>query len=182
MIQDEEKLKEFYELRYQTFVVDQGAAPRSFYPDQQLKDDFDKDGIHIGCYLDERLVGTLSLILKKDDLLMIEKVHGLESDDTNKYAEAMRFIIVEDEVTKKLSVKGTIVAKILKELDKAIMEHEITHVYVQSSEKGQKLYENIGFEVIGDYKMYEGISNECPMLLDINKANHKILQGVSNDD
>lgn len=178
IIKDHERLKEFYKLRYDVFVAEQRAAPESFYSDGQLKDAFDDEGIHIGCYLNNRLVGTLSLIIKKDDLLMVEKVHSLKSDTANKYAEAMRLIIVDGADTKKMSIKAVILSKMLTIMKEVIASHEITHVYLQSSEKGKKIYEHMGFEQIGEFKMYEGISNECPMILDVEKFKINILQGV----
>ncbi|MFC0561406.1 GNAT family N-acetyltransferase [Halalkalibacter alkalisediminis] len=179
VINDKEKLSEFYRLRYDVFVVEQGTAPISFYPDKELKDDFDEKGIHIGCYLDQELVGTISLINKeKHEPLMIEKVHHLESDMTKNYAEAMRFIVVENARTKKFGVKGLIVSKLLSKLYEVLQHHKIDYVYVQSCESVQKLYESIGFKQIGEYQMYEGISNECPMLLDMNAINQNILEGV----
>jgi len=179
VINDKEQLLEFYRLRYDVFVVEQRAAPISLYPDKQLKDEFDEKGIHIGCYLNHKLVGTISLINKEEhELLFIEKVHHLESDITKKYAEAMRFIVVENAITKKFGVKGIIVSKLLKKLYEVLQHHKIDYVYVQSSESVQKLYESIGFKQIGEYQLYEGISNECPMLLDMNAINQNILEGV----
>ncbi|MFE3575515.1 GNAT family N-acyltransferase [Lysinibacillus sp. NPDC059133] len=178
LIQDPNQLKEYFELRYKIFVEEQNAAPKEFYPDGQLKDDFDDEGLHIGCFLRDRLVGTMSLIVKKNDLLMIERVHNLKSDSNYKYAEAMRFIIVDDHETNKFGIKGKILFEILKKLRETLVELKITHVYLQSSEEGKSIYERIGFEQIGDFKMYEGISNECPMLLEVNKAKFNIYEGA----
>lgn len=177
LITDVDKLKEFYQLRYKVFVEEQNAAPKSFYKDGLLKDNFDDEGLHIGCYLNDKLVGAISIIVKKKDLLMVERVHNLKSDAGNRYAEAMRFIIVDQPDTKKFSIKGKIVFEILKVMKEVFQSHEITHVYLQSSEKGQAIYEKMGFEQVGEYKMYEGISNECPMLLVVENFKLNLFEG-----
>ncbi|WP_169871217.1 N-acyl amino acid synthase FeeM domain-containing protein [Shouchella patagoniensis] len=179
VINDKERLSEFYRLRYDVFVVEQGAAPTSFYPDKELKDDFDEQGIHIGCYMNDELVGTISFIHKEQhEALMVEKVHHLKSDSSKNYAEVMRFIVVENAKTKKFGVKGLIVNKLLGKLYEVLQQYKIDYVYVQSCESVQTLYESIGFKQIGEYQLYEGISNECPMVLDMKAINQNILEGV----
>lgn len=173
LITDGNQLKELYELRYRVFA---GTFPKALYPNGQLKDDFDDEGFHIGCYLKDKLVGAITIILKKNDLLMVERIHDLESDIRNNYAEAMRLIIVDDPDTRGFGIKGIILSELLKKMAEVLKSHEITHVYLQSLEKSQGIYEKMGFKQIKEYKMYEGISNECPMLLVVDEFKLNIFE------
>ncbi|WP_420826557.1 N-acyl amino acid synthase FeeM domain-containing protein [Sporosarcina limicola] len=176
VVKDKEKLNEIYKLRYDTFVVEQQSAPISFYPNGLLKDDIDSDGFHIGCYLNEELVGCITLIKKENKPLMAERIHQLRSFPNNIYAEVMRLIIVENPEVNNFGVKAKVLGELLERIKEIVVQEQITHIYLQSTKSSQKIYESLGFEQIGSYKMYEGISNECPMLLDINNTNNRIFK------
>ncbi len=92
IISSQEKV-ELYRVRYEIFVVRDKNAPRYLYKNRMLKDKIDDDGIHIGCFEKEMLVGFLTVILKKQEnyFLPIERQPNLSVP--KKSAEIMRLII-----------------------------------------------------------------------------------------
>lgn len=109
---------------------------------------------------------------------MAEKIHQLKSNPDNVYAEVMRMVIVENHKTKGLGIKAKVLGELLELIKEIAIERSITHLYLQSTEESQQIYERIGFKQIGRYRMFEGVSNECPMILNIKNINGEIFRRV----
>ncbi|MSN98943.1 hypothetical protein BHT95_01670 [Bacillus paralicheniformis] len=175
-IKDPQKLKELFKQRYKTFVIDQKAAPAKLYKDNLMKDDFDDKAIHLGAYVNGILLGSLSVVIKNQDegLLFIEKCHNIQVK-VGQSAEVMRLIISNNSLTKNFINKNRILKKLLQEVKRIIITHNIQEVYLQTTKSAEKIYKRIGFKQIGPYRLYEGISNEAPMMLKIHDVNKNII-------
>lgn len=175
-IKDPQKLNELFKQRYKTFVIDQKAAPAKLYKDQLMKDDFDDKAIHLGAYVDGMLLGSVSVVIKKQDqgLLFIEKCHNIQLK-VGESAEVMRLIIPNNSVTNSFINKNRILKKLLQAVKRIIITHNIQEVYLQTTKSAEKIYKKIGFEQIGPYRLYKGISDEAPMMLKIHNVNKNII-------
>lgn len=177
ILKSTDELHDFYRFRYETFVVEQNAAPASLYTDGLLKDDFDNSAYHIGCFIDDELVGCISLVEKNDNCtLMVEKCHDVLLDGNHSYGEVMRLIIRKTSNTSTFGIKARIIGSLFGKIQELVVNKGLTHLFLQSTVSAQKMYERLGFKQIGEYKVYKGISNECPMLLEIEDINQTIFK------
>ena len=90
----------------------------------------------------------------------------------------MRLIILDE-----LNIKdrGRVLGLLLAEVEKIVLELSLTKLYLVTTAEAQKIYQRIGFEQIGPYKLYKGVSNECPMALEIENINKKFFKGVNDE-
>ena len=161
------RVEEIYRERYKIFVERDRDAPAELYKNGLLKDDCDDYALHIACYSTEnsKLVGFLTVVPRAslNGVLPVEEQHGVLSEDNS--AEIMRLIILDE-----LNIK-----------EKIVLELSLTKLYLVTTAEAQKIYQRIGFEQIGPYKLYKGVSNECPMALEIENINKKFFKGVNDE-
>ena len=174
------RVEEIYRERYKIFVERDRDAPAELYKNGLLKDDCDDYALHIACYNTEnsKLVGFLTVVPRAslNGVLPVEEQHDVLSEDNS--AEIMRLIILDE-----LNIKdrGRVLGLLLAEVEKIVLELSLTKLYLVTTAEAQKIYQRIGFEQIGPYKLYKGVSNECPMALEIENINKKFFKGVNDE-
>lgn len=175
LVTSNEELEELFRIRYRVFVVEDKDAPAQFYPDGIMKDECDIKAFHVGCYEDGGLIAFLTVVLKEvEGKLPIEKQHGFLSE--KKSAEVMRLIIDRKKIsTADIGKRAKIINLMLKEVKKIVLEHNLETLYLVSTENAFALYKRIGFKQIGPYKLYENVSYECPMKLDVLDYNDMLI-------
>ena len=173
-VEDDKEKNEIFRYRYQIFVERDKDAPKRLYPDGLLKDSCDEDAIHVGCYetADNSLLGFLTVVIKKnlEFILPIERQHNICVEPNS--AEIMR-LIISDKVDLKL--RALVLNGLLQEVGNIVQENNLKRLYLVTTESAKKIYSKVGFKQIGPYKLYMGISNECPMCLDVNEVNRKLV-------
>ncbi|MBC1922824.1 hypothetical protein [Listeria grayi] len=161
-----EKMK-LFKKRFDVFVLKDQDAPGYLYPDGYLVDKCDTKGLHVGCFEGKNLLGFLTVILKKNcEKLPIEMRHEIVADYSS--AEIMRLVISDEFVSKKeLAKRGKILQNLLGMVEKIVKDQQLKTLYLVTTREAQSMYERIGFIQIGTYKMYENISYECPMRMEL---------------
>lgn len=167
VIKDPVELNELFKYRYQTFVLEDKDAPRHLYQNGLLKDKCDEKAYHVGCYDDENLVGFLTIVIKDiEGILPFEEQHHISA--VNSSAEVMRLIILKSKVDRNdIGGRGEIMRLLLREVEKIITIQSVSTLYLVSTKGALNLYKRMGFKQIGDFKLYENISYECPMMMSI---------------
>lgn len=167
IVTDPKKLESVFRIRFEIFAVRDKEAPPALYPDGLLKDSIDDTAVHLGCYEDGELLGFLSVVIKRiSSHLPIEQQHNITCEPDS--AEIMRLVIDEKKISPNdIAKRGRILELLFRDVGNICIKNNVSFLYLVSTKKVEKLYKRLGFEKIGDYRLYKNISLECPMKLSI---------------
>jgi len=98
IIDNSEELEEMYRLIWQIYSLEKKYINQDRSSLESLKDEYEKNAIKIGAFIDNNLVGTLRIILSSDEGFYVEKDFNVDLPKSSyaEMAELSRLVVAKE--------------------------------------------------------------------------------------